>query len=323
MSTLETNSIAKYSGNNVAIDDSLNLKSYTTTQRDALTSAAGDVIYNSTVGNPQVYDGSSWNDLKAGLEGFLLEFLVVGGGGGGGSGASDKHGGGGGSGGFRNSRAGEETGHPVTSPEAKYRVLADGSTTYTINVGGGGGSGTIGTYSQFDTIYAGGGGQGGATGAYYTFSSTPLGGGGGGNQYTGGFQVAQSGAYGQAGGGAFSGGGGGGAGGNASSTTAGTYKTSAITGSSVNYAQGGYGGGNSTRNNGGANTGEGGRGNNRDSANSYAGYTGGSGIVVLRWATADATIGATRTGLTDGDVQTDGSDSYIVFTAGTGNITFS
>ena len=65
MSTLETNSIAKYSGNNVSIDDSLNLKSYTTTQRDALTSAAGDVIYNSTVGNPQVYDGSSWNDLKA------------------------------------------------------------------------------------------------------------------------------------------------------------------------------------------------------------------------------------------------------------------
>ena len=48
MSTLETNSIAKYSGNNVAIDDSLNLKSYTTTQRDALTSAAGDIIYNST-----------------------------------------------------------------------------------------------------------------------------------------------------------------------------------------------------------------------------------------------------------------------------------
>jgi hypothetical protein len=34
MSTLETNSIGKYSGNNVSIDDALNLKSYTTTQRD-------------------------------------------------------------------------------------------------------------------------------------------------------------------------------------------------------------------------------------------------------------------------------------------------
>ena len=31
----------------------------------------------------------------------------------------------------------------------------------------------------------------------------------------------------------------------------------------------------------------------------------------------------TRTGLTDGGVQTDGSDSYIIFTAGTGTISFS
>ena len=52
------------------------------------------------------------------------------------------------------------------------------------------------------------------------------------------------------------------------------------------------------------------------------GTTGGSGGVILRWATADATIGATRTGLTDGGVQTDGSDSYIVFTAGTGTVSF-
>ena len=32
MSTLETNSIGKYSGNNVSIDDALNLKSYDTTR---------------------------------------------------------------------------------------------------------------------------------------------------------------------------------------------------------------------------------------------------------------------------------------------------
>ncbi len=63
MSTLETNSIAKYSGNNVAIDDSLNLKSYSTTDRDALTSAAGDMIYNSTTNKVQVYTGSAWEDL--------------------------------------------------------------------------------------------------------------------------------------------------------------------------------------------------------------------------------------------------------------------
>ena len=44
MSTLETNAIGKYSGNNVSVDDSLNLKSYTTTQRNALTSVAGDIM---------------------------------------------------------------------------------------------------------------------------------------------------------------------------------------------------------------------------------------------------------------------------------------
>ena len=63
MSTLETNSIGKYNGNNVSIDDALRLKSYTTTQRDALTSAAGDMIYNSTTSKVQFYNGSSWNDL--------------------------------------------------------------------------------------------------------------------------------------------------------------------------------------------------------------------------------------------------------------------
>ena len=42
MSTLETNAIGKYSGNNVSVDDALNLKSYDTAGRDALTSVAGD-----------------------------------------------------------------------------------------------------------------------------------------------------------------------------------------------------------------------------------------------------------------------------------------
>ena len=46
-----------------AMQDSLNLKSYTTTQRNALTSAAGDMIYNTTDSKVQFYNGSSWNDL--------------------------------------------------------------------------------------------------------------------------------------------------------------------------------------------------------------------------------------------------------------------
>ena len=63
MGQLKVNTISKSSGNNVAMQDSLNLKSYTTTQRNALTSAAGDMIYNTTDSKVQFYNGSSWNDL--------------------------------------------------------------------------------------------------------------------------------------------------------------------------------------------------------------------------------------------------------------------
>ena len=63
MGQLKVNTIAKSSGNNIAMQDSLNLKSYTTTQRNALTSAAGDMIYNETDNKVQFYYGSSWYDL--------------------------------------------------------------------------------------------------------------------------------------------------------------------------------------------------------------------------------------------------------------------
>ena len=63
MATLKVNTISKSSCNNVSMQDPLNLKSYTTTQRDALTSAAGDMIYNTTDSKVQFYNGSSWNDL--------------------------------------------------------------------------------------------------------------------------------------------------------------------------------------------------------------------------------------------------------------------
>ncbi len=63
MATLKVNTISKSSGDNVSMQDPLNLKSYTTTQRDALTSVAGDMIYNTTDSKVQFYNGSSWNDL--------------------------------------------------------------------------------------------------------------------------------------------------------------------------------------------------------------------------------------------------------------------
>jgi len=63
MANVKVNTISKVSGNNVAMQVPLNLKSYTTTERNALTSSAGDVIYNTTDSKVQFYNGTSWNDL--------------------------------------------------------------------------------------------------------------------------------------------------------------------------------------------------------------------------------------------------------------------
>jgi len=63
MTNVKVNTISTSSGNNVAMQVPLNLKSYTTTERNALTSSAGDVIYNTTDSKVQFYNGSSWGDL--------------------------------------------------------------------------------------------------------------------------------------------------------------------------------------------------------------------------------------------------------------------
>tara|TARA_A100001011_G_C13992449_1_gene707834 strand:- start:64 stop:255 length:192 start_codon:yes stop_codon:yes gene_type:complete len=63
MATLRVNTLSKSSGNNIAMNNALNVKSYTTTERNALTSAAGDIIYNSTDSKTQFYNGSAWADL--------------------------------------------------------------------------------------------------------------------------------------------------------------------------------------------------------------------------------------------------------------------
>ena len=63
MVNVKVNTISTNDGNNVAMQVPLNLKSYTTTERNALTSAAGDVIYNTTDSKVQFYNGTSWNDL--------------------------------------------------------------------------------------------------------------------------------------------------------------------------------------------------------------------------------------------------------------------
>ena len=319
MSELKTNQIATNDGNNVAIDNSLNLKSYSTTDRDALTSAAGDLIYNSTDSKVQVHNGSAWGNLGA-IDPFSVEYLVIAGGGGGNNSGA-------GAGGYRSNVSGENSGGGAS---AETSMTLGGDINYTITVGAGGSAGADGSDSQFQGVVSYGGGKGAST-----FSEGHIGGSGSGGGHVGGggtrdgmFGVPNQGFQGGQKTGdtsPFKGAGGGGAGGNGadgtgSGSAGGNGVSSSITGSSVARAGGGGtntasvvdGGGNGSTD-GTANTGGGG-GNAR---------SGGSGVVILRWATADATIGATRTGLTDGDVQTDGSDSYIVFTAGTGTISFS
>ena len=63
MANVKVNTISTSSGNNVAMQVPLNLKNYTTTERDALTSSAGDVIYNTTDSKVQFYNGTAWADL--------------------------------------------------------------------------------------------------------------------------------------------------------------------------------------------------------------------------------------------------------------------
>ena len=89
MSELKTNKISTNDQNNVAIDNALGLKSYTTTQMNALTATAGDIIYNTTESVPQYYNGSSWTSMKTLLDLDVDALLVAGGGGG----ASDRGGG--------------------------------------------------------------------------------------------------------------------------------------------------------------------------------------------------------------------------------------
>ncbi len=354
MSELKTNKISTNDQNNVAIDNALGLKSYDTTARNALTSVTGDMIYNTTDSKVQVYNGSAWEDL-GGINAIQVDYVVIGGGGAGTYGVNYSGGAGGGAGGYLSSYNSESSGGGDTSRNAAT-ILADGSTTYRISIGAGStsalGENEIGTASEFLNIAAGGGsggtynrspsnGAGGGAGAsaigiykngakgilYQGFA------GGTGTQYINNTTSASGG-----GAGAGSVGEDGGTDGSGYGGDGGSGVASTITGSSVIRAGGGGGSGGTNQgsaeggggaavfasngNNGAANTGGGG-GGTMTTTGTYTAGLGGSGVVILRWATADATITPTRTGLIDGGVQTDGSDSYIVFTSGTGTISFS
>ena len=183
MSEIQANSIGKYSGNNVSLSDPLKFKSYTTTQRDALSSVAGDVIYNTTTQKLELFTNGAWSQM-GGIDAFSLEYLLVAGGGGGASGRNNAgggfNGGGGGAGGLLSNVSGDNTGGGVSAQPAFYAVTG---LAYRVRVGAGGAkgngayatspsneqSGTPGTRSQFHEFKARGGG--GGAGRNYSYGS--------------------------------------------------------------------------------------------------------------------------------------------------------
>ena len=169
MSELKTNKISTNDQNNVAIDNALGLKSYTTAQRDALTSVAGDMIYNSDDNKVQAYDGSSWVDLGAITQGDALsvDYLVVGGGGGACS-NNTRGTGGGGAGATVNSYNYATEGTGGRYPRAQSTLSLYKNLRYGVSIGAGGAAQPIGNTvgfnglgSYFHTVVAPGGGAGG------------------------------------------------------------------------------------------------------------------------------------------------------------------
>ena len=359
MSTLETNSIGKYNGNNVSIDDALRLKSYTTTERDALTSVAGDMIYNTTTSKVEYYDGSDW---ASGIAAIQVQYVIVGGGGSGAGlwGAANMASSGAGAGGYVSSVIGENTGGGLSSHQILY--LAP-STNYPVSVGAGGSgnssqnqhSGYEGNASYFNNIVANGGGaaqsyvqnhakgrsikggSGAGRGTYINHAGISTEGGDGltGQGYDGGsVQQVYNGAANATGGG----GGAGAAGANGSSNTGGdggAGVATSISGSSVTYAGGGGGSGYSGNGSGGAGGGADGVGSangNNGTANTGGGaggmyntntsnkYGGNGGSGIVILRYPN-TYTISQSGLTLSTATT-GNDKVTTITAGTGTVSW-
>jgi hypothetical protein len=347
MSELKTNKISTNDQNNVAIDNALGLKSYTTTQRDALTSVAGDMIYNTTEGNPQVYDGSAWQNL-GGLDAFSLQYLIVGGGGNPRL-ASGKYGGGGG-GGLLTNVPGDNSGGGNSASPAFYVVPG---TSYKVEVG------ASKSISYFEAITAGQGGSSGSGGFFTNYAPTSPGGNGttaptniwttqgyiGGAGNTGG-QTVGGGGGGTGSVGADNSGATGGNGGIGtistiiSSSDATTYSVGEVSGSDV-YFGGGGGGAGSLAGGGGTSTGGLGGGGDGKSGSTNAEFgaantgggggasdtgtdgQGGSGVVILKYPdTYTITVGAGLTDATSGGI-TSGGYTTVILTAGTDTVSWS
>ena len=302
----------------VASTTSMVIPKGTTAQRPG-SAVSGAVRFNTTLGNLEQYDGSSWRMVSTV---YGIDYLVLGGGGSGGDCTSpSRFGGGGGAGGLRTSY-GTVSGRASTA-ENPLMVTSGHTLTITVGAGASGGvttdntAGTQGSSSSITgtagitTITALGGGGGGGN----EVGGTSGGCGGGGSESNG---VGKSGTIGQGfdgGTGSESGdrgGGGGGTGANGTGTNGGAGTSVNITGSAVTYGgggatsgSGGSGGGGAGSTNGTANLGGGG-----GAAGSQTG-AGGSGVVILRIPTAN--YSGTTTG--SPTVTTNGDFKVIKFTS--------
>lgn len=279
-----------------------------------------------------------------------VDYLVVGGGAGTYAGGGANYPGGGGAGGLRTSYGSTSGGGAVAEPSISLLK----ATSYNITVGQ---ASLDGEDSVFGSITSLGGGRSGATASTAAGSSGGSGGGASGDAYNAaggggtanqGYSGGNSGPSCSGGGCRYPGGGGGGAasaGTNATTTTAGNggdgLEVNIIGGTGNYYAGGGGGssyisgagtgglggGGNGSArssgsevvNNGIANTGGGGGGALTASSTPALG---GSGVVILRYPTSSS-LNIITTGSLVYTESTDGSDTVLQFTEGSGNFGFS
>ena len=73
MGKIKVNQIEKHDANQVEMTSPLQLKSYTTTQRDALSSPqAGWTVFNSTTNKITQYNGSAWEEVGGASIGLVI-----------------------------------------------------------------------------------------------------------------------------------------------------------------------------------------------------------------------------------------------------------
>jgi hypothetical protein len=313
----------------IAGTGAVKLPSGTTAERPG-SPVAGMIRQNTDDDVIETYNGTAWVAVGDQRGEYTVEYLVVAGGGGSGAGP----GGGGGAGGYRCSVLGESSGGGL-SAEPALNVNAGVIYTVTVGSGGAGSSSTGAAGSQggntvFGSVTSTGGGGGGG----YNVANPGSGGSGGGMGSGTGSGGAGTTGQGFAGGngagvnnGTAGGGGAGSVGANApgvflgSGGDGGVGVSSAIAGTSVERAGGGGGaahtggnGGNATggggvggaagtgdTNNGSANTGGGGGG---VSSGGTTGSSGGSGIVIIRYAGVQKGTGGTVTSSGDYTIHT-------------------